>query len=379
MKTSAKQQELITLHLSLIDGIGPATIQTIIQSKPNNCSWDDFYSFSQQDWMHQCNLSPRIASKLVGCLADTQQRDKELKNIDRHNISWITSIDESYPSLLQHIYLPPAVLYWQGSPLDESHKHIAVIGSRNANHYGKRVINTLVPELVAHNFVIVSGGALGADSMAHRATLDAGGKTVVVLGSGLLQPYPATNVRLFETIINQGGTVLSSFPLNRGALPGNFPARNRIIAGLSQGCVVVQAAQKSGARITAQFALDQGREVFAVPGSVDDELSLGCHALIQDGAKLVNSVDDILQEFGQVTEKKGDYQTKIKDSVVPQTAITNLSDVQVKIVQSCRQPCSIDDLMQRTNLPLPTLQGELFDLQLAGKMQQDFTGMWIAQ
>ena len=270
-------------------------------------------------------------------------------------------------------------MYWQGCRLDETHKHIAVVGSRNANHYGQRVINSLVPELVAHNFVIVSGGALGADSMAHRAALDAGGKTIVVLGSGLLQSYPATNVRLFETIINQGGTILSSFSLNRTAIPGNFPARNRIIAGLSHGCIVVQAAQKSGARITAQFALDQGREVFAVPGPVDDELSLGCHALIQDGAKLVNSVDDILQEFGQMTVKKGDYQTKIKTLTVPQTAVTNLSEVQIKIVQSCRQPCSLDGLMQKTNLPLSTLQAELFDLQLAGKMQQDFTGMWIAQ
>ena len=142
---------------------------------------------------------------------------------------------------------------------------IAVVGSRSGTAYGKRAIQALIPPLVAQQWHIVSGGAMGIDAFAHQATLQAGGTTIAVLGSGLLQWYPAEHRRLFTEILEKNGTLLSAFPMNMEPLQGNFPARNRIIAGLSRACVVVQAAQKSGASITAKFALEQGREVFAVP------------------------------------------------------------------------------------------------------------------
>ncbi len=365
-----EQQEHIILHLSLIDGIGPSTAQTILTTKQKTFSLSDIYSLSVHDWMNIFNLSSRIAQKLVKGLNDTSMLDKELQCIEKYNVAWTTVTSNSYPALLKNIHLPPSVLYWHGNQLKDFQRCIAVVGSRNANHYGKRVINLIVPELVLHDWIIVSGGAIGADSMAHHATLQANGKTISVFGSGLLQPYPLSNVRLFEKIVERGGTVLSSFPLLSKAKPGNFPARNRIIAGISHGCVIVQAAQKSGACITAHFSLEQGRDVFAVPGPIDDELSYGCHALIQEGAKLVNSADDILNEFGQI--------------VVPKEVIQTHEDsphhgVQQQILVACCQPTSIDDLLAQTRLSLHDLQEWLFDLQLSGKIQQDFTGMWITK
>ena len=378
-----KHQDLVILHLSFINGIGPAAIQTIVSSKPTKYSWDDLYTLSHGEWVHEFNLSAGTASKIIAGLADTARLDEELELIERHNVSWATCVSDAYPSLLKHIHLPPPVLYWQGGQFDDTQKRIAVVGSRNAHHYGERVINNIIPKLIAHGWVIVSGGAIGADSMAHRAALQAKGKTVVVLGSGLLSSYPLSNVRLFETIVNQGGMLVSSFSLTQQALSGNFPKRNRIISGLSHGCLIVQAAQKSGARITAQFALDQGREVFAVPGLIDDELSLGCHALIQEGAKLVSSADDILQEFGYITLKKEDRQQQqeiMLKSATPKLATNEtITDAQLSILQLCRQPSSIDVLLRSTNINLIELQMELFNLQLAGKIQQDFTGMWLTK
>ena len=317
-------------------------------------------------------------------LADTALLDQERQLIEQHDIVWTTCIADDYPYLLKHIHLPPVVIYWQGEPLHDEQKRLAIVGSRKANQYGKQIIEHFVPTLVVHDWVIVSGGALGIDSMSHEATVQAGGKTIAVLGSGLLRPYPYSNKKLFRSIIEHGGTILSSFPLRMEALPGNFPARNRIIAGISRGSVVVQAAAKSGARITAQFALDQGRDVFAVPGPIDDELSAGCHALIQEGAKLVASPEDILNEYGeqlstvaakQSVQKKGPIM-----SVIPAKQRAKEPDsIQGKIIGSCRQPCSTDELAQKTGLGLPELQNLLFELQLEGAIRQDFTVMWVAQ
>ncbi len=222
----------------------------------------------------------------------------------KHNIRRITASDVEYPSYLKEIHCPPPQLYVQGELLNSYTKLIAVVGSRKADSYGERVIASLVPELVAHGWAIVSGGALGADSFAHKATLQARGRTIVILGSGLLMPYPSSNRKLFSSIVDQGGSLVSSFSLDTPAYPSNFPARNRIISGMSRGVIVAQAAEKSGARITAHLALEQGREVFAIPGPIDHALSIGCNRLIQQGAKLVQTIDDIFTELGEQVQAK---------------------------------------------------------------------------
>ena len=361
----------VILHLSLIDGVGPAAIQKLITLWPDQSDWQALYSLSLFDW-RQRGITEKMAERLVVGLADRKELDAELALIEKHAINWITILDDEYPEQLKHIHIPPAVLYWRG--IFEMSNCLAVVGSRDTNSYGEKMIARIVPQLVNHGFTIVSGGALGADAMAHYAALNAGGKTVIVLGSGLLQPSPRTNQPLFEKAIREDGAVISSFPLQAVAQPGNFPARNRIISGLSKGVLVVQAAQKSGARITAQYALEQGRDVFAIPGSIDDPLSAGCHALIKEGAKITVAAQDILQEYGVKEEA---VQHTIKTELKPAISVQRQRDpLQQKIIERCMHPQSVDDLAVVCALALSEMQKALFELQLAGVVEQDFTGLW---
>lgn len=367
------------MHLSLLDGIGPATVQSIMNTKKSDMDVSDFYSFSLRDWMRECGLTERIAQKIVVGLQDTKIIDDELRRIEKNNIKYVALCDDDYPSLLREIHMPPSVLYWKGGDFDHSERSLSIVGSRKTSTYGQRIITGLVPGLVEQGWVIVSGGALGADTMAHETTIKAGGKTIVVLGSGLLCPYPSSNNGLFRAVVESGGLVISSFSLTTSAKPGNFPARNRIIAGLSRGCLVVQAAQKSGALITAQFALEQGREVFAIPGPIDDELSAGCHTLIQNGAKLVTSVDDIMYEFGGPVVLHKNHTDRVVPRDVQQQHIPiddGCTEIQKKIMNACKTPASCDDIVYATQLPLSQVQVELFDLHITGKVEQDFSGMW---
>jgi len=282
-------KEIVLLHISLIEGVGPISVKKILQHMPQNFDLLNVYSFKKTDFMRVFGLPENIAQKLVYGLKDTSTLEKEVSLITKHNITFVTLFHKEYPQLLKDIYAPPPVLYIKGQNIQKllaHQKKIAFVGSRKAHRYGEQAIETIIPPMMQNNWMIVSGGAIGADSMAHRETVKAGGKTVAIIGSGLLNPYPSSNKRLFDKIIDTGGALVSPFRLETVARPGNFPARNRVIAGLSLGCVVIQAAKKSGASITAQFALEQGREVFAVPGPIGDELSLGCHNLIQQGAKL---------------------------------------------------------------------------------------------
>ncbi len=427
-KTKTMNNKHFILHLTLIENIGPAIIQKIIRS---DISVSDLYSFSQADWINNFGFSEGTAEKLADGLANTKMLQAELTLIEQHDIQWVTFEDESYPQLLKNIYLPPAVLYWQGASLcahpelveeypRAPEKKLAIVGARKADNYGQHAIDLLVPDLVAADYTIVSGGARGIDTMAHQATLNHNGKTIAVLGSGLLRPYPYQNTKLFKLIAENGGTVVSSFPLTMEGLPGNFPARNRIITGLSHGCLVVQAAQKSGALISAHYAMEQGREVFAIPGPLGSELSAGCNTLIQQGAKLVTCTADILQEFGdrvilpdkKVVEEKAKqmslesfqcarpepvegYLGALKDSLqqvqtereraqrsdkLRDTHVdkySNYSPQQKSIIIACKKPISFDDIIASTQLPLEILQSELFNLQLDGVISQDFTGMWV--
>ncbi len=367
----------IILHLSLIEGVGPTSIKTIIAQKPEDLAWNHLYDFALSDW-RQLGLAHKVCLALVSGLQDTVLLEKELALISKHNIQWLSFLDDAYPHLLAHIYMPPSILFWQGSITFS--KALAVVGSRDTHAYGERVINAIVPKLVQHEYTIVSGGAFGADTMAHQAALDAGGKTIVILGSGLLRPYPHENRRLFEKVVAEGGAVVSSFPAEMSPHPGHFPARNRIISGLSHGVVVVQAAAQSGAKITAHLALEQGRDVFAVPGSVDDPLSAGCHGLIQEGAKLIMNADDILEEYGipkptQKTEKNSKKsQRNVQLRVTPKFE----NPVHEKIVAACVHAQSIDELSAQVKLELAALQKELFALQMNGVVEQDFMGMWKA-
>ena len=353
----------LILHLSLITGIGPATIQSIIAKQSSVDSLDRLYDLSTHEFMQLFGVSARTAQLLVAGLVDKRLLEAELELIARHNVTLITMLDDSYPQLLAQIHLPPAVLYVQGR-LSGGDYSVACVGSRAAGAYAKRVVHAIVPELVNRGCSIISGGAQGVDAFAHQTALEHGGHTVAVLGSGLLRPYPSTNRRLFSLIVERGGALVSGFPLTMAPAPGNFPARNRIIAGLAQSTVVVQAAAQSGALITARFALEQGRDVYAVPGMFDDPLSAGCHELIKQGATLLSSVAD-MQHL-----PVADHDT------VVETTDNALEGEHGLVLRICREPASIDEIMNQTQLSMTDSLRLLFDLQLDGKITQNPAGLW---
>jgi DNA processing protein len=355
------------LHLSLIPGIGPATINTLIAG---NCFGREqsLYEYAASDLVRMYGIGLQYAEKISAGLRDTTLLDRELELLEKHALSYITCADENYPSALHHIPCPPPVLYVHGALHAAYENTLAIVGARTANWYGKKVIEQLVPPLVASGWTIVSGGARGADSMAHEATLQAGGTTIAILGSGLLKPYPLDNKKLFERIVASGGALVSIFPLYADPTPGNFPARNRIIAGLSRGCVVVQAAARSGALITAEYALEQGRQIFAVPGPFDEPLSEGCHQLINRGARLTTTAADIAQEF----------ELPVPNAPVHPTAAAKvlLHEKQVTLMQYCSKPTSFEELLVQTGFSLPELTTFLLELQLDGKLYQNPSGLW---
>lgn len=377
---SKNSLSLITLHLSLIEDIGPSTIDRILNSELIRNEPELLYTMREHDLVAATGISLAKAEIIKKGLADRSLLEKELTLIEKSGIYWLTRYEPGYPYLLAGIPGAPSILYFQGAPFDDAQLSVAVVGSRQSNNYGTRVVKKLVPELVNYGCTIVSGGALGIDSAAHQEAIDHGGKTIVVLGSGLLRPYPASNKKLFERICQEGGTITSAFPLTMEGFAGNFPGRNRIISGLSRGCVVVQAAAKSGALITARYALEQGRDVFAVPGAIDDPLSAGCHALLRQGATCVTSAQDILEEWSLIEQKKEAIPEELPDSEA-QLTISDSKPLTIpdQVLAACRVPSSVDDLLGYVPLSLSQLNALLFELQLSGKLEQTMGGMWVSR
>jgi len=384
----------ILLHLSLIDGVGAATIAMMVQNKSATVDLLDLYRMKEADLGFHFGLNYQQAEKIKLGLQDATLLVQELALIEKHSVQWATILCEEYPALLSTIHMLPPVIYWRGSHVFNT-KSIAIVGSRDANQYGKSAIQLLVPPLVEAGYVIVSGGALGADALAHQAAIEAGGKTVIVLGSGLLVPSPFANKRIFERAIECGGAMLSTFPLASAAAPHNFPARNRIISGLSKGSIIIQAAKKSGALITAYYALEQGRDVFAVPGSIHDPLSEGCHKIIAQGAKVITSAQDVLIEFGEMVAQEDEKpkKTKAKKEFTEQsmplftpspmvaqsdTLLEEPQDMSPErvIIRACATARSTDELADKVCMDLGSIQGLLFELQMEGKIRQNFMGMW---
>lgn len=262
--------------------------------------------------------------------------------------------DEEYPGSLRNIHNAPFVLYYQGNLTLLQDMGIAIVGARKASQYGRIVARKLASELAAAGAVIVSGMARGIDTEAHRGALEAG-VTIAVLGSALDCPYPPENKKLYQ-LIAEKALVVSEFPAGTRPEPGNFPMRNRIICGLSRGVVVVEAGQRSGALITADFALEQGRDVFAVPGPINSSSSVGTNHLIQQGAKLVCSVEDIVEEYpGWIIHDKMERQA------------VNLSGEEQDLLQFMGgEACHIDVLMEKTGIDIGQLSTLLLKLEFQG-------------
>lgn len=278
---------------------------------------------------------------------------EEMERAKARGISLVPWGSKDYPELLSTIYDPPLLLYVKGSILPDDKTAIALVGARKASAYGLKAANHLASQLAANGITLVSGMARGIDTEIHRTALKNGGRTIAVLGSGLEFIYPPENRDLYNEI-SKSGAVISEFPLLTPPEPYNFPRRNRIISGLSLGTVVVEAGEKSGSLITARFALDQGREVFAVPGPIGEDRSEGTHRLIQDGAKLVQNVDDILAELNI---------TKISK----ETNITDLSDIENWLLDKLEdESYSVNNLVGVSGFSAKAIVTAMTKLELKG-------------
>lgn len=280
--------------LSMVPGLGPRTLKFLVEyfGSPE-LAW----SADESDLRAANGLSGKIVDNLVNKrrLIKPEMEFEKLKN---SGIGLLFKDDDpEYPELLKEIYDPPGVLYYKGSPAVLQSSSFAIVGARKATYYGLSAAESIAGDLSRAGVCVVSGMARGIDAAAHRGALTGAGATAAVLGCGVDVVYPKENKRLMDEIIEKG-IVLSEFPPGTSPAAGNFPQRNRIIAGLSQGLMVVEAAEKSGSLITADFALEQGRDVFAVPGLVTSPLNRGAHRLIKQGARLVESAFDILEEMG---------------------------------------------------------------------------------
>lgn len=223
--------------------------------------------------------------------------DKYLEYMNNNNIELINIYDEDYPDRLKVIYDPPVVLYVKGNKKILKEKGISIVGCRLCTKYGEKIAKKLSYNLSLNNINIISGLAKGIDSFAHRGTLMAHGRTLAVVGCGLDRVYPQENKKLFDEIISNGGAVISEYIIGTKPLAQNFPRRNRIISGLSDGVVVIEAREKSGTLITVDFALEQGKNIYAVPGNIDSPNSYGTNELIKQGAKIITNMQDILEDL----------------------------------------------------------------------------------
>lgn len=295
---------------------------------------------------------------------DPEAYERELKKRD---LSFVTIEDDAYPARLKDIPDAPVFLYWRGNLSVLEQPCLALVGTREMSDYGQRVTEEFVPKIVQAGFVTVSGLALGIDAAVARETMAAGGKTVAVLGHGLGKIYPQENARLAEDIIENGGLYLSEFPLDEKGGKYTFPARNRIIAGLSLGTVVLEAPLGSGALITADLALDYGREVFVVPGPIFDPHYAGSHQMLSKGhAKLVGSVADIFSELGVVSPQSA-----------PMTYDPRSAGEAALLAVLSSLPQTADALMERSGLPAAQIAATLTMMELNGAVKQAGHGQWV--
>lgn len=277
------------LRLALCKGIGILAKYHLWQNASSNYNFDDIAKIA-----NRTGLTLKSQTALMNNWS-SKELDEDVKINSRQ--PYITILDDEYPQLLRETYCPPILLFYQGNVrLLASNNHLAVVGSRQMTSYGRAVVHGLIPTMVKHNITIISGLARGIDSTAQQITLHYGGQTIGVIGSGLDQAYPPENISL-QSAVARHGLVISEYPLRTPPFPYHFPERNRIIAGLCHTCLVVEGKKKSGSLITANIALQENRNVCAVPGRIDTPLSVGCNELIAAGAKPILSASDLLTEF----------------------------------------------------------------------------------
>jgi DNA processing protein len=343
------------IGFSKVSGIGPARLRSLL----------DYYGDIEAAWsanpgeLRAMGLDKRSVENLVK-VRDTVDLELELNRLKKLNVSVLTWDTPDYPSLLKTIPDPPVALYVRGTLLPQDEWAVAVVGTRQATAYGKESTRLLVNGLVENNITVVSGLAYGIDTEAHQTAVNAGGRTLAVLGSGVDIIYPTENRKLGQAIIDHGA-LISEYPLGTKPESRNFPRRNRIISGLSLGVLLVEGSLQSGARITTDYALEQGREVFAVPGSILRSAGSGPNYLIQNGAKLVTGVNDILEELNL---------TQVAQFTEARAIIPGNETEALLLQQLSADPVHIDDLGHATGLPAAEIASTLTMMELKGMVRQ---------
>jgi DNA processing protein len=361
--------------LKSVKGIGNYLFKKLIERFETP---EKVFEASKHELVQIKGISKTLAHSVLNhTVPDNVKLDMEL--VFQNNIKIVTLNDKNYPTLLLQIHDPPPFLYLYGNLEGESLK-IAFVGSRSATEYGISLTKSLCRHMAKMGFTIVSGMARGIDTYAHKGALDGKGKTIAVLGSGLKKIYPKENINLFHKIAEKGA-IISEFPLMAEPEPHNFPARNRIISGLSLGTVVIEAGIKSGSLITARFAIEQNREVFAVPGNVTSIKNAGSHKLIKQGAKLVENVQDIIEELPcasydlkqtQKSKEKPKQKPIQKEAKEPQKRL-DLKDEEKKVLNILTDtPIHIDAINQKLSIDMGKLLGILLHLELKGIVKKHF-------
>jgi len=340
---------------NIVRGIGPVRLRALI----------DYFGDVERAWhapsegLRSAGLDSRSLNNLLEARSSLDL-DRELERIAAVGAQAITVENSLYPRLLREIADPPPVLYVKGALTEEDAWAVAIVGTRRASSYGREMTRRLAEALARSGITIVSGMARGIDGEAHRAALKAGGRTVAVFGCGIDRIYPPEHRKLAQEIAAHGALV-SDYPLGTEPEGRNFPPRNRIISGLSLGVLVTEAGKRSGALITADYAAEQGRDVFAVPGSVFKHGSAGANALIQDGAKMVLKPEDVLEELNLTMVVEQTEARQVLPSDETEAALLNhLSD----------EPVHVDDLQQQVGLPISQVTSTLALMELKGMVRQ---------
>jgi DNA processing protein len=300
-------------------------------------------------------------ARSIRAQTDRKWATEQLAACENRGVRLLGLNDPAYPNLLRHTYAPPPVLFLLGDADLLNQPTVAIVGSRANSPYGKEVARQLATRLVRAGVVVVSGLALGIDGHAHRGALEADGGTIAVLGSGLDRPTPPSHLELFRAVA-QKGVVVSEFPIGKSADPGHFPRRNRVISGLSLGVIVVEAGRKSGSLITARLAVEQDRDVFAVPGPITASQSEGPHALIRDGATLIRNADDVLEQLGLPISTSSNRHANGRTLVPEELSIVDHL--------SRTDPIHVDQLAHLAGLALPQLSALLLGLELESRITQ---------
>ena len=388
------------VHLSIIPGVGYQTIRRLLTAFE---SAQRALDATLEELTQVEGLTANISQQLVSGKSRVSV-DQELELIEAHNCHLLAINDSTYPMLLKEIADPPPLLYVRGELGQPDAPSITIVGTRSPTNYGKTISRQLSQQLAESGITVISGFARGIDTCAHQGALQANGRTIAVLGNGLSQIYPAENRELADEIM-KSGALISEFPMTVPPFPKNFPRRNRVVSGMSSGTVVVEASIRSGSLITARHAAEQGREVFAVPGQIFSNQSKGSHQLINQGAKLINAIDDIWEAFpnrrltpsltsppiqlplDQNDSARGRVNSNLfaevsaRDTSIGSTgtssenpsvqATQQLSTDERAILEAIGVPCShIDQIARTTALPMNKVSSALVMLELKGIVQQ---------